>query len=410
MSQQGPIVIVSNQEDPTLAAAMAEVRTFPLIDVNWADAADAVARLQPAAIIVSATNGDALNDLAWTAANIEPYTPLIAIDHGPTLPPNVLPFARSVRTPERLVARLNAALRVRALHATMLRRSSAAGHVRLPASDPLQDATALLIGRGGTYPALSVALGERMGVVGALSIEAAARHLNARDLDGIIIGEGFTARVIDAFLTVLSEDSRFRNLPVVVAGAPGLTAFYDLPNLEIISGEPLAIVDNAVPLIRQHAFEARIDRVMKSIDAGGLLDPRTGLLTPDAFRRDFDAAVTDTLARGAGLSVARITFAPGATSERVRMDAARILSRLMRRMDFATLHGSDAIVIVLAETSLRNAHMIARRLGSVLKHTMHSPGRHNHIDPHMAVATLMQGDTAASILSRLHSEGQRAAS
>lgn len=410
MSQQGPIVVVSNQEDPTLAAALAEVRTFPLIEVNWADASDAVARLQPAAIIVTGADGKALHDLAWTTANIEPYTPLIAFEPDPALPPTVLPFTRSVRTPERLVARLHAALRVRALHATLLRRSSAAGHVRLPASDPLQDATALLIGRGGSYPALSVALGERMGVVGALSIEAAAKHLNARELDGIIIGEGFTARVIDAFLTVLSEDSRFRNLPVAIAGAPGLTAFYDLPNLEILSGEPLAIVDSAAPLIRQHAFEARIDRALKSIDAGGLLDPRTGLLTADAFHRDFDAAVADTLARGAGLSVARITFASGAASERVRIDAARILSRLMRRMDFATLDGNDAIVIVLAEASLRNAHMIARRLGSVLKHTMHSPGRHNNIDPHMAVATLMQGDTAASILARLHSEDQRAAS
>ena len=47
----------------------------------------------------------------------------------------------------------------------------------------------LLIGRGAAYPALSVALGERMGVVGALSIEAAARHLNLRDLDGIVLAE-----------------------------------------------------------------------------------------------------------------------------------------------------------------------------------------------------------------------------
>ena len=59
--------------------------------------------------------------------------------------------------------------------------------------DPTRDATVLLIGRGGAYPALSVALGERIGVVGALSIEAAAKHLNARDIDGIVLGEGFSA-------------------------------------------------------------------------------------------------------------------------------------------------------------------------------------------------------------------------
>ena len=36
--------------------------------------------------------------------------------------------------------------------------------------DPARDATVLLIGRGGAYPTLSVALGERTGVVGALSM------------------------------------------------------------------------------------------------------------------------------------------------------------------------------------------------------------------------------------------------
>src|SRR5216683_2619147 len=49
----------------------------------------------------------------------------------------------------------------------------------------------LLIARGAAYPALSVSFGERMGIVGALSIEAAAKHLNIRDIDGIVLGEGF---------------------------------------------------------------------------------------------------------------------------------------------------------------------------------------------------------------------------
>ena len=114
------------------------------------------------------------------------------------------------------MARLRAALRVRSLHATVMRRLVPATPMALSHIDPARDATVLLIGRGGAYPALSVALGERTGVVGALSIEAAAKHLNVRDIDGIVLGEGFSPRVIDAFLTVLTEDARFRNLPIVV--------------------------------------------------------------------------------------------------------------------------------------------------------------------------------------------------
>src|SRR5438309_11482652 len=119
--------------------------------------------------------------------------------------------------------------------------------------DPARDATVLLVGRGAAYPTLSVSLGERTGVVGALSIEAAAKHLNSRDVDGIVISEGFSPRVIDAFLTVLTEDARFRKLPVVVTSAD-LAPSYDLPNLEILAGDPVSVADTVLPLVRQHAF------------------------------------------------------------------------------------------------------------------------------------------------------------
>lgn len=414
MSQQGPILTVSNREGRTLADAIAQVKTFPLVDVGWPDAADAIARLRPAAVLAADLDGHdaALASLAKQAAQADPYVPVLAVDPGTVLPQNVLPFTQVGRNAERLVSRLNAALRVRALHVTLLRRlaNERSTSTRMPTSDPIDDATVLLIGRGAGYPALSVSLGQRMGVVGALSIEAAAKHLNARELDGIIIGDGFTLRVLDAFLTVLSEDSRFRNLPVLVGSGTGLTAGYDLPNLEISNGDPHTVATHAVPLIRQQAFESRIARALKSIDVGGLLDPRTGLLNEDAFSRDFETAVTDTQTRGAGLSVARITFAQGSISERMRLDAARILSRLMRRMDFATLDEEGAIVAVFAETDLRNAHAIARRLTSVLRHTMYSTKRDQRLDPQVTVATLMPGDTASAILRRLHTEAQRVAS
>lgn len=413
MSQQGPIITVSNRESPAVAEAVTRVKMFPLIDVNWPDAVEALGRLNPAALLVSDVkdNAAALTELASRTARAEPYLPLIALDPGAALPRNAIPFTQAGRSPERLVHRLNAALRVRALHATLIRRlSNNRAATQMPTSDPIDDATVLLLGRGASYPALSVALGQQMGVIGALSIEAAAKHLNARELDGIIVGDGFTLRVLDAFLTVLSEDSRFRNLPVVVANPPGLVADYDLPNLEIVGGEPRTVAAHAVPLIRQQALEARIGRALKSIDVGGLLDPRTGLLTNEAFYRDFETAITETQTRGAGLSVARISFAQGQTSERMRLDAARIISRLMRRMDFATLDETGSTIMVFAETDLRTAHMIGRRLGSVLKHTMHSEKREQRLDPQVALATLMPGDTASAIFARLYTEAHRVAS
>jgi hypothetical protein len=162
-----------------------------------------------------------------------------------------------------------------------------------------------------------------------------------------------------------------------------------------------------LPLIRQHAFESRLSRTLKSIDAGGLLDPRTGLLTLAAFNRDFAAAVYQTQSRGGGLSVARFLFGRG--HERAQLDGARIASRLMRQMDFGAVQDDGSIVVVFAETDLRSAHMIARRLSSVMKHTVRAR-RESRVEPDITVATLTPTDSAKSILARLSDAARRAAS
>jgi hypothetical protein len=408
MSQQGPILVVSSGGPSSVATTLSETGMFPVIETIWPEAAHALEQLQPAAVLVSGDAGPGFAALATRVAEIKPYVPLLVIDPTASLPANALPFALTDGGFERLNGRLRAALRVRSLHAAVLRRvaDDPATQIKLSDSDPIQDATVLLIGRGAAYPALSVALGERMGVVGALSIEAAAKHLNTRDFDGIVLAEGFSPRVVDAFLTVLAEDVRFRNLPVVVT-IEGVNLFYDLPNLEPISGDAAPIVSNALPLIRQHAFESRLSRALKSVDAGGLLDPRTGLLTLDAFNRDFATAVYQTQSRGGGLSVARFSYRGG--HERAQLDGARIISRLMRQMDFGAVQDDGSVVVVFADTDLRNAHMIARRLSSVMKHTIHA-SRESRAEPDVTVATLLATDSAQSILERLTDQARRAAS
>jgi hypothetical protein len=408
MSQQGPILVVSSGEPSSVVATLSETGMFPVIESNWPEAVQAVGRLQPAAVLVFGDAEPGFAALAAQVAEFKPYVPLVVIDPQFPLPQNALPFALADGSFERLNSRLRGALRVRSLHATVLRRiaDDPAMQIKLSDTDPIQEAAVLLIGRGAAYPALSVALGERMGVVGALSIEAAAKHLNARDFDGIVLAEGFSPRVVDAFLTVLAEDVRFRNLSVVVT-IEGINLFYDLPNLEPIAGDSTRVASNALPLIRQHAFESRLSRVLKSIDAGGLIDPQTGLLTLDAFNRDFATAVFQTQLRGGGLSVARFSF--GRNHERAQLDGARIISRLMRQMDFGAVQDDGSIVVVFAETDLRNAHMIARRLSSVMKHTIHA-SRESRAEPDVTVVTLLPSDSAKSILARLTDQARRAAS
>src|SRR2546429_4402863 len=407
MSQQGPILVVSTSGRPSFAFALDEAKLFPVIDTAFADAPRAVEQLRPGAVLVAmaGVSQAAFDALAKHVASREPYLPLIAVDPSVALPENAIPFAQG-DAPDRLLARLNAALRVRSLHATVMRRLDPAKRAAITEIDTARDATVLLIGRGGAYPALSVSLGERMGVVGALSVEAAAKHLNTRDIDGIVLGEGFSPRVVDAFLTVPAEDARFRNLPVIVT-LEGVTPAYDLPNLEVISGDPARIAANALPLIRQHAFEAHLSRTLRSIEAGGLLDPKTGLLTPVAFHRDLATAVYQTLSRGGGLSVARFAFDPN--NARAQLDGARILSRLMRQMDFGAVQEDGSVIVVFAETDLRTAHMIARRLCSVMRHTSHGK-RDARPEPVVTLASMLPTDSAKSLLARLYEDARRAAS
>jgi len=408
MSQPGPVIAVSIGDEAFVAQALRQAGLFPIIETDWPEACAAAVELDPAAVVMAAQDApaDALESLALLLADRQPYVPLIGIDFSAdTLPENVIPFSMLGGHPERLVARLNSSLRVRSLHATLMRRLPGSQQMPSPNGETTRDASVLLIGRGATHPELSVALGEEMGVVGALSIEAAAKHLNTREINGIVLGDGFTERVTDAFLTVLSEDARFRNLPVIVASYH-LASSYQLPNLEIVSGSAARVAAYALPLIRQNAFEVRLGRMLQSIEADGLLDPRTGLLTWEAFERDLTRAIRDALAQGSALSVTRFTF----EAERTRVDGARILSRLMRKTDFGASCPDDlSILAVFTETEARAAQGIARRLASVMRHTTYR-GQELQTGPDVATAALLPADTVDALLSRLRQGVRRAAS
>jgi hypothetical protein len=262
-------------------------------------------------------------------------------------------------------------------------------------------------GRGGSYPALAVAVGERVGLIGALSVETAAKYLNAREVDGVVIGDGFSPRVIEALLTAMAEDPRFRDLPIALAnGTPALLHEFGpkLANLEIANGDPRAWIDWMLPLVRLHAFDARLKRVMQAFDSNGMVDPQTGLLTRESFWCDLSSAMQHSAKRGVSLSVARFTFGP-VLERRASNDTARLVSRIVRNIDFACQGSDGSILCVFTGTDLRAAHVISRRIASVLKHTMlTSEGGRPKLETHITLGALKPTDTADSLLARVGAE------
>lgn len=236
--------------------------------------------------------------------------------------------------------------------------------------------------------------------MGAFSIETAARYLNVRDIDGVVIGDGLGPRAVDALLTVIAEDPRFRDLPVGVLNNAGCED-ERLPNLVRAGSNPLPLVEHVLAFVRLQAFESYLKRMLKSLESEGEIDPHTGLLETHAFWRDLDRAVEEAGEAGRALSIARFAF-EGETDRRAYIDAARLLSRLIRNIDFACREQDGSILAAFTETDLRSAHVVARRLASALRQTMVSPDRDRRtIRPTVTLAAFKPTDNVSTLAARV---------
>ena len=404
--------MVAEHPATDLLEALGTAGAFPLVETKWADAPAAFVTVKPAAVVI-AEPGPPANDEAARMLCVQvgtskgPVVPVIARVRGDedAAVPIALP-ADAALPAQRLLARLQSAMRVRALHATVLRRielfTSHGGRLpTLPVGDALEDATVLIAGRGRLYPALSVAMGERVRIAGALSVESAARHLNTRDIDGIVVGDGFSPRMVEAFLTVLAQDPRFRDIPIAVIGEAPPDFADVLPNIDQVAADPHRLVARMVPLVRMRAFEGRLKRMLKSLDTDGIFDPDTGLLTRDSFWRDLKKVMAEPADRSLPLSVARFSFA-STTDERVSLDAARLMTRLIRNIDFATRNEDDGILVVFTQTDLRSTHVIARRIAGVLRSNVLTPNSAGKPpSAQVTLATLKAGDTLDTLMLRV---------
>ena len=403
--------MVAEQPATELVQALSTAGAFPIVECKWADAPAAFLTVKPAAIVIAEPGAPAniasARMLCLQVATVNgPIVPVIARVCGDedAAVPIALP-ADATLPVERLLARLQFAMRVRALHAAVLRRielfTSHDGKLpALPVGDALVDATVLIAGRGPLYPTLSVAMGERVKVAGALSVEAAARHLNMRDIDGIVVGDGFSPRMVEAFLTVLAQEPRFRDIPVAVIGETPPEFADALPNIEHVAADPARLVARLIPLVRLRAFEARLKRMLKSLDTDGVFDPQSGLLTRDSFWHDLKMAISEAADRSMPLSVARFSFGKD-LDERASLDAARLMSRLIRNIDFAMRDEEGAILVAFTQTDLRSTHVTVRRLATSLKRMILAPQGEEPPAANVTLATLKAGDTLDTLMMRV---------
>jgi len=148
-----------------------------------------------------------------------------------------------------------------------------------------------------------------------------------------------------------------------------------------------------------HAFSARLKRIACSLDQRGALAPETGLLTRDAFMEELNRIAATAEKRGAGLSLARLCF--DGLANRANLDAARITGRLLRPSDLACRDDDGTILIAFTATDLVTAHVVVRRIASVLKHTTLSVGsERSRLGPSISLAAFRPRDTVDTLLAR----------
>lgn len=409
MQIEGPIVVVTDEAPLALMNALTTAGAFPVLHFDWYEAPAAIAALKPAGVVLTGGN---LARSAHGAAIIDgiadepssPYMPIIdarasvaGIEHGPdTIPvdPDDLP---------RLVVRLAVAQRVRTLDAAMRRRRTAYGlDCSIVGRDALEDASVLVVGRGRAYPAIAQLVGERVGLIGALSLASAEDFLAARDFDGIVIADGLTVPAIENFLGSISGDVRKRDLPIALYGP---AARVDTTRLSL-PVEPLTaeadVVANFLPLVRLHARRATLERLIRSLESDGAIDPISGLMTSTAFEVQLARAITDAADRGAALALARINL-NGTSSRRLCTDIGRVVGRLIRLSDFGCIAPDGATLIALPDTDIRTAQAALRRIGGVIRHTVFAPGPDTsvQVEPEMALLPVREGESVASVLARL---------
>jgi len=215
----------------------------------------------------------------------------------------------------------------------------------------------------------------------------------------VVMGDGFSGRMADAFLTVLAQDDRFRDIPVISLGDVPADLADRLTNIEPVSKDPARAVSRIVPLVRMHALESRLKRMLKSLETEGMFDAETGLHSYDHFIHDLTKSIADAENRGHALSVARIVF-EGAFDRRVTRDSARLVARLTRNIDFACQDADGALLVVFSQTDLRSAHIVARRMAATLRNKMLDTDR-GEIHANVTLATFKANDTLDSLLRRV---------
>ncbi|HRO32964.1 MAG TPA: GGDEF domain-containing protein [Brevundimonas sp.] len=274
-----------------------------------------------------------------------------------------------------------------------LRRQTFAAREVLLSADTETEAPIRVLAAGAAdrrFLALSNALTEQGAeVVAAPTPYTAFDYLHESAFDAAILWGGEDHAPALSIASGMKRNTRLYHIPLVLylrgSGEINLSELYnrglaDVATAETSEDETAARV---MGLARTHRRDQAVRRALDAVRTSGLMDPSTGLFTPDLFAAHLTRVAQGSRARKRALSACVLRVADteavraarqGGWLDRAMPQIGAMVSRLVRVEDTAARLASEVFALALPATSGPAARLAAERIAAVIGCTAFDAG------------------------------------
>lgn len=274
-----------------------------------------------------------------------------------------------------------------------LRQQTFAAREVLLSADPETEAPIRVLAAGAAdrrFLALSNALtGQGAEVVAAPTPYTAFDYLHESAFDAAILWGGEDHAPALSIASGMKRNTRLYHIPLVLylrgSGEINLSELYnrglaDVATAETSEDETAARV---LGLARTHRRDQAVRRALDAVRTSGLMDPSTGLFTPDLFAAHLARVAQGSRARKRALSACVLRVADteavraarqGGWLDRAMPQIGAMVSRLVRVEDTAARLAPEVFALALPATPGPAARLAAERIAAVIGCTAFDAG------------------------------------
>lgn len=437
MGMRGRILVIEEQPTLETTALWQQMR-----DGGWtvdatplAASAEAVSRVHqvaPDAVVLNLAGAgdtaqrdrylDAAGRLAVRRGSRQPPVVIVG-DPGPAgRPVGVADQIRAPFSAVQLSRRLMALGRLATMQAEMMRRVATASRYGIGASEidegaQFREPQVLVVGAGIRYFSIERALARRATLVGAFTVDTAFDYLERQSFDCVVVNMRVPAAA--EFIGRLRRNVLHYALPVIVLADPHEVGDIDLAygagasDVVFYDGDERGLAERVAILLREHRFRESLKATYARSRDRATNDALTGLYARGFLLEHLSHLVEEADPEADRLSLVgfhignlcAVNCAEGyAAGDHLIRQVGTLVGRLVRGEDLAARASGAHFVVVLPDTSLEEAGIVAARVGGVIRASRFAlPGAAEAVAAELAtsITAYRGGDTTEALLARV---------